>query len=370
MKRTISIKLQPTPDQADSLLKVQQAFAEACNKIVPYAVNNRCWNRVALHHLAYYPTREATNLGSQMTCGAIHAVCMAYKVLKINRTQEVPAITFKPSTSVHYDKRTYSFTDDSLSLYTLGGRVKVKMVLGDFQADYLAKGTPKEAELIRKGKRWFFNLVLDLADVDTPGGSALGVDMGENNIASTSSGKIFKGSKLRHDRDKYLALRARVQSNGSISAKQLLRKLSGKEQRHVKHVNHVVSKQVVAEAIRTNAGVIVLEKLTNIRKRIRAGKRVRSRLHRWAWYQLQEFIRYKAEARGIRVEYVNPAYTSQTCAVCGSLASRTKHKLSCPTCGNLTHADLNAGLNIARLAVSIGAATGVVNRPNVAHACV
>ncbi|MCL1597533.1 IS200/IS605 family accessory protein TnpB-related protein, partial [Parasutterella secunda] len=100
---------------------------------------------------------------------------------------------------------------------------------------------------------------------------------------AVSSGKVWKAGELKHKRDKYLGLRARLQSNGSQSARQHLRKASGKERRHVTHVNHVVSKSIVEQAAKQKAKVIVLEDLTHIRDRVRAGKRVRSRLHRWSF---------------------------------------------------------------------------------------
>jgi IS605 OrfB family transposase len=363
MKRTVPIKLEPTPEQAQALLELQAEFAKAGNLIVPFALDNRCWNRVALHHMAYYPVREATNLGSQMVCNAIKAVADSYKVLKLKKLDEVPAINFKPTGSVHFDARTYSLKSDTLSLYTLMGRMIVRMLPGKFQAHYLEVGKPKEAKLVRKGKQWFFNLVLDIPEAPAVnGGGVLGVDLGENNLASTSSGKIFGGGLLRHVRDKHLALRRRLQSNGSPSARQLLRKISGKERRHVRHVNHEASKAIVKEALERGASIIAMEKLTPIRKRIKAGKRLRSRLHRWSWYELQTFIAYKAEAVGIRVIYVNPTYSSKTCSVCGCLGSRVKHKFSC-SCGHVAHADWNASQNLAALAGSIGP-----SRPDVAPA--
>lgn len=177
---------------------------------------------------------------------------------------------------------------------------------------------------------------------------------------------IVSGAQLRHERDTYWALRRRLQSNGSKSAKQRLTRLSGREERHVRHINHELSKQLIHEAIRTHASLIALEDLTHIRDRIRAGKRVRSRLHRWAWRQLQTFIEYKAEAAGIRTVYVNPAYSSQTCSVCGQLGTRHKHRFTC-SCGSFAHihSDVNASRNIAKLAIPAGNVTGVVSRRNV-----
>lgn len=368
MKRTVSIKLIPTPEQAQALSELQAEFTKVCNLIVPFARENRCWNRVALHHLVYYPMREQSRLGSQMVCNTIKAVADAYKVLKLRKADDVPMIGFRETGAVYFDARTYRLTDDAVSLYTLEGRAVVKMVLGDFQADYLTIGKPKEARLVRRGKQWFFNLFLDLPDAAPVegGGSVLGVDLGENNLASTSSGKILGGGPLRHVRDMHLAFRRRLQSNGSESARQLLNKVSGKERRHVRHVNHEASKAIVEEALEQGASVIVMEELTHIRKRIRGGKRMRSRLHRWAWYELQTFIQYKAEAAGIQVIYVNPAYSSKTCSVCGCLGSRVKHNFSCSSCGHLAHSDRNAAVNLAKLAESIGTARGSVDTPNVA----
>ena len=371
MKRTISIKLLTTAKQNAALEDLQKEFTVACNQIVPLAAVNKCANRVALHHISYYAVREAhPTLGSQMVCNAVKTVTNAYKTFFANnpkkRREEWGLLAFKNG-SVHYDARTYSMKGTQLSLFTLSGRIKVEMCIGDFQANYLAQGKIKEAELVRKRHRWYFNLVLDLPDTAPNGGNGfLGVDIGENNLAATSTGALFGGGQLRYERDKFLALRRRLQSNGSKSAKQLLAKVSGREARHVKHVNHEVSKAIVAEAVKNGCSTIAMEDLTNIRKHIKAGRKIRTRLHRWAFRQLQSFVAYKAEAVGIRIVYVDPTYTSQTCAVCGARGNRSQHRFSCPSCGRLAHADLNAGQNIASLGRTAVRSTGAVSRPKVA----
>ncbi len=363
-----------TPGESLALLQLQKAFNQTCNMIVPIAVENRCWNKVALHHLSYYKVRgrekDVKNiLGSQMVCNSIKAVCDAYKVLKLKKDDLVPVINFKQSSSVHFDKRTYTLKNNVVSLYTLSGRIQVSLRYGGFQEKYLQKGLPTEAELIYRNKQWFFNLVLDIPDEVSIKftDKVLGVDLGENNLAATSSGCLFGGGELRYKRDKALALRSRLQSNGTKSSNQLLKKTSGQESRHVKHINHVISKAIVEEAVATGCSAIGMEDLTNIRKRIKAGKRVRSRLHRWPWAQLQEFVAYKAEAAGLRVIFVNPAYTSQMCANCQNLGVRKKHRLVCNLCGIQRHSDLNASQNIRRIAASADVATGTVNYPHVAN---
>ena len=368
MKRTVSLKLAASAEQASALSALADAYAGACNAIVPFAVGHRCWNRVALHHLSYYAAREKfPALGSQMVCQAIHRVADAYKTLKANKgivkDKPVPAITFKAS-SVNFDKRTYSISGDVLSLFTMSGRIKVSVVCGKHQRNLMASGAPTEAKLVVRKGVWYFNLVLDLPDVPpVSGGGVLGVDVGEKNLAASSTGKVWGGGQLRHRRDIYLAHRRRLQSNGSRAAKRKLRAISGREQRHVKHVNHETSKAIVAEALHSGAGEIRMEDLTNIRANIKAGKRVRTRLHRWAFRQLQDFVAYKSEAAGLRVVYIHPAYTSQTCSVCGAIGKRERHRFSCPTCGTRLHADGNAARNIAGFAKPIGSARGASNSP-------
>lgn len=368
MKRTIALKLDLSQEQFDALLETQKAFAKACNQVIPFVVENRCWNRVALHHLCYYQIRESNPfIGSQMICNAFQRVCSSYKVLKIKKSQDVPTITFKDTGSVHYDKRTYSVKDNMLSLYTVNGRIKCEYITGNFQREYLESGTVKEAELIRKGKKWFFNIVLDIPDMEIKKeGKIFSVDVGENNLATTSNGTIHGGGKLRHERDKFLARRAKLQSNGSRSAKRCLQRVSGRERRRVKETNHIVSKLIVKEAVESKAKIIVLEDLTNIRKRIKGNKRMRSRLHRWSWFELQTFIEYKAQAKGIEVIFVNPAYSSQVCSKCDCLGSRHKHLFKCSNCLSYQNSDRNACQNLLKLGESVVSSTAPVNMPMVA----
>lgn len=371
-KRTISLKLLATTEQSAALSALSDMFASACNAIAPFARENRCWNRVALHHLAYYPVREKVPaLGSQMVCQAIHRVADAYKTLKANKgiakDKTVPVISFNAS-SVNFDKRTYSIKGDTVSLFTLSGRERIGFVGGKHQLNLLASGAPKEAKLIPRKGVWYLNLVLDFPDA-TPitGGGICGIDVGENNLAASSTGKVWGGGQLRHNRDIYLAHRRRLQSNGSRAAKRKLKAISGREQRHVKHINHETSKAIVAEAIHSGASEIRMEDLTHIRANIKAGKRVRTRLHRWAFRQLQDFVAYKAEGAGLSVVYVNPAYTSQTCSVCGEIGKRVQHRFSC-SCGTQRHSDVNAAVNIAGFAKPIGIARGCkVTSPKFAH---
>jgi IS605 OrfB family transposase len=369
MMRTASIRLDTSAEQSASLSALRAAYADACNRLVPLVCEHRLWNRVGLHQRAYGGLRAATPLGSQMCCNAIFSVCKAYKALReLGRIQEdtqVPVIRFNRA-SVHFDKRTYTMKDECVSLYTLSGRITARLCLGNHQRRILESGQPKEAELVFRRGQWFFNLVVELIDArPVASGPIIGVHVGESTLAAHSLGKVFGGEQLRDRRDRYLALRHRLQSNGSQSAKQKLRQVSGRERRRVKHVNHETSKAVVQTAIEAGVATITMEDLTHIRGQIRAGMRIRPRLHRWAWRQLQNFVEYKAEAAGIEVAYVNPAYTSQTCSCCGALGTGVKHRFVCGHCGLRAHSDLNASRNLARIGRTAVLPRVTVNTPDV-----
>jgi putative transposase len=368
MMLTVCLKLDVTEEQSNALLQTQIAFSEACNKIVPDVVKNRCWNRKDLHHECYYRVREELpQLGAQMVCNAIAKVCASYKARGYKKSEKVIPHTFNKDRSVHYDARTFTLKENQLSLFSVNKRVRCGFKVGAHPGRYLKQGKVKEAELVRKGTNWFFHVVIELPDPPLiPTGDNLGVDIGENNLATTSKGTIHGGGQLRHEREKFKSRHAKLQSNGSRSARRCRRRISGKEHRRVTDKNHVVSKAIIEEALRNGVKCIILEDLTNIRERIRMGKRMRARLHSWAFRQLREFIEYKAKAAGIQVIYVNPAYTSQTCSQCGALGSRDKHCFTCSTCKSYQHSDRNAAINLRKLGDTVVSSMVPVSVPQVA----
>ena len=171
-------------------------------------------------------------------------------------------------------------------------------------------------------------------------------------LLSIALGKTYKGDKVEKVRERMNNLRSELQSVGTKSAKRHLKKLSGREKRFRKDVNHVISKELVAKAKRHSLG-IALEDLKGIRKRTTVKKNQRNRHNSWSFYQLKEFIRYKAKIAGIPVVLVNPAYTSQECPICGFTAKSNRvdrDHFICKKCGFTGPADFVGAVNIARRA--------------------
>ena len=161
--------------------------------------------------------------------------------------------------------------------------------------------------------------------------------------------------------------RKRIQSNlrntngghGRKKKLQALDKLKDRERNFVQTYNHMVSKRVIDFALKNNARYINIEDLSGFGKNnngiIKDDKK--KVLSNWSYYELQNYITYKAKLHGIEVRKVNPSYTSQTCSYCGEKGIRKEQaKFICinPDCKchkifekDYINADFNAARNIA-----------------------
>lgn len=125
---------------------------------------------------------------------------------------------------------------------------------------------------------------------------------------------------------------------------QALERIRDKERNFANTYNHSISKKVVEFAKQHKCEKIHLEKLTK-------DGFPNTILSNWSYYELQNMIEYKAKREGIKVEYIDPAYTSQTCSRCGNVDKenrQTQEKFVCTKCGFELNADHNASINIAR----------------------
>jgi IS605 OrfB family transposase len=245
------------------------------------------------------------------------------------------------------------YTDKQLvSIWSVGGRLGIPYQAGERQRKLLQyqKG---ESDLVysKQNQAFYLLAVCEIPDpTEQETEAALGVDLGVVNIAVDSDGQAYTSEAIEHHRKKLQRLRSNLQKRGSLSAKRHLRKLAGRQRRFQKDTNHVISKRLVETAQRTNRA-IGLEDLTGIRSRTRAkGAEQRARHSNWSFYQLRQFIAYKARLAGIPVVLVDPHHTSQACSCCGFLDQgnrRSQSEFLCLSCGHAEHADLNAAKNIS-----------------------
>lgn len=250
-----------------------------------------------------------------------------------------------------------------VSFPTLEKRIGVPIQTEEYQVKYLellSAGQAKQgtAQLIRRGRQWYIHLAItiwpDKDKKEKKPEKYMGIDLGLLDLAVASilgCTLFFSGAELAYIRRHYAELRHKLQKKGAHRA---LKKLGNKEYRWITAINHMISHRLIEFAKVHGVTVIRLEDLRGARwtksQRKDQRKDAGRSLHAWAFFQLREFIEYKAALAGIKVELVNPELTSLTCSRCGEVRKiRPQGRwYTCPRCGKIKHIDANAADNIAQ----------------------
>lgn len=356
MKLIAQVKLLPTEQQADALRRTLGMANDACNYLSTIAYEAKAFHQYVLHKLAYRQTRdEFPELSAQAVVRCIAKVADAYKVSRYRQA------TFKTAGGIAYDDRILHWytARREVSIWTVDGRCRIPYAAGERQLALLETRQGESDLILSRGEFY----LLATCNVEDPPPAliddVLGVDLGIVNLAADSDGETFGGEQVERQRRIHAHRRRNLQRKGTKSAKRKLKKLSGKQARFQRDTNHVISKRIVQKAQDTNRAIAV-ENLTGIRQRTTVRRKERARHANWSFYQLKQFIAYKAQRAGIPVIEVDPRYTSQTCPVCGCVDRRNRRDqatFSCISCGFSSPADTNAAVNIA--------ARAAVNRPMV-----
>jgi IS605 OrfB family transposase len=347
MKLIAQVKLQPTPAQAAALLDTLVRANAAANEISRLAWAAQEFGHYKLHHLVYHPIRQSSGLAAQVIVRLEAKVTDAYKLDRQHQR------VFMPYGAISYDDRILRWLPDSVSIWTTAGRQRIPFIC-DARARALLATQQGESDLVYRDGQWYLFATCNVEEpplIDPQG--FLGVDLGIVNIATDSNGTVYSGGQVNALRRRHRRLRAKLQAKGTRAAKRLLRQRRRKETRFATHVNHTLSKRIVATAKAQSCG-IALENLQGIRQRVRLRHGQRATLHSWAFLQLRQFLTYKAQLAGVPLVLVDPCNTSRTCPACGHSAKTnrpTQSKFLCCQCGFAGLADHIAAGNIARRAV-------------------
>src|SRR5919199_975378 len=331
MKRTVSI---PVNLPHERFVPLMRECAEIFNAHVDWALTSRTYNKNKAHKELYHLLRlQHPSVPSALVQTIRDNALEAIKATKFKRVPRK-----KPTSALRYDKRTMTLRGRQLTLSCIGKRVSLILNVPAYFKEIFEAWEFCAATLTysKHSKQFWVRLVFETDDPpQQEEGKVLGIDRGLYHLASTSDGQFFSGSNVRANQRRYLYNRCQLQQKGTRSAKRRLKALSGiRNQRRNKKVNLWISS--------------------------------------WGFYQLEQFLTYKAEAKGKQVGYVDARYTSQKCSRCKQRHTTNRHKsrFHCKTCGFKAHADINAATNIKddyilSTAQSESVEQGSVNNPYV-----
>ena len=345
---TVQFKLLPTPEQAELLRLTSMEFIKSVNDLVSYLDQQSATPKLS-------SASFEAKLPSAVKSEVVNTAKSVYRKYRRGKCKSMPILK-KPI--IQWNNQNYRVKENSIEfpLWINGKsqRIAVNAIITEYQAQRLT-GKLGSLRITPKNGKWIAQVAVEAPIAETSGNRTMGVDLGLKipAVAVTDEGHTQFFGNGRQNKYMKRQFRAKRQKLGKAKKQKVIKKLNNKEQRWMKDKDHQVSRDIVNYAKSNHVSVIRLEQLQNIRNTARTSRKNEKNLHTWSFYRLASFIEYKANLDGIAIEYVNPAYTSQTCPSCGKLNHAHGRKYKCP-CGYLSHRDRVGAINIISAPVVVG----------------
>ncbi|HDR7633436.1 TPA: transposase [Bacillus mycoides] len=341
---TVKVKLIPTKEQIRLLEQSSQEYIKVINTLVSEMVEAKESTKKSTKNI------EA-NIPSAVKNQAIkEAKSLFATKVKKSKYKIIPIL--KRPVCI-WNNQNYSFDATHISIpFKVNGkstRVKIRALLSDKNNRNLnlLKHKLGTLRITMKSNKWMAQISVTLPTNEKAGTKILGVDLGLKvpAVAITDDDKVRffgNGRNNKYRKRKFRSARKKLGKDKKVNA---IRRMDDKEQRWMQDKDHTISREIINFAIANHISVIRLEQLMNIRQTARTSRKNEKNLHTWSFYRLSKFIEYKAILADIQVEYVNPAYTSQSCPKCAKKNRAQDRKYKCP-CGFETHRDIVGAMNI------------------------
>ena len=391
--KTIKLHLHVEEEDIKKLTTLTTTYMNACNYISEYIFNNGFQlSFMKIQDKIYSEIRKIYGLKSQFSISAIKTTAARYKTVKEQMAQKpyqykdenekwytIPRtldwlqrpINFHRPQADFVRGRDYSFITDKktgesyLSLNSLdNGRIYTKYAVSDNFKKYF-DGSWKfgTGKLVSLNGEWYLHIPMtkindtefDMASAEHIVGIDRGIRFLETIYDETGNTEFVSGKDIVTKRNKFQQVRSELQARGTKSAKRALKRISGRENRWMTDINHQLSKTLIQKYGKNT--LFVIEDLTgvsfsdeNLKNR---SSKERSNLRSWSFYQLEQFLTYKANATGSEVLKVKADYTSQICPVCGRIHKENRkhdsHEYICDKCGYRSNDDRVGAMNIYEL---------------------
>ncbi|TDX59030.1 RNA-guided endonuclease InsQ/TnpB family protein [Orenia marismortui] len=222
---------------------------------------------------------------------------------------------------------------------------------------------PKYVEIIYHHREQVYKLhivvKIENKQIDYDNDKTLAIDLGQIHPMVTFDGKqslIYNGGKLNsfiRFRNKELAKlqtkmsRCKKYSNLWNKLNRAKKKLMLKSRNKIMDVLQKYTSHLISYCIKNKVSTIVIGDIKGIRENISFGAKTNQKLHQWVYKRLTDMIEYKAKSVGIKVDYQEESYTSQTCCQCGNRHKPTNRNYICK-CGFSFHRDSIGAINILK----------------------
>ena len=369
MQLSETIKLYPTKYQRELIEAVMTEYISVVNSLVSDAMTGRQISKLTTADVkANLPSalRNQCIRDAKSIVKKHRGICRATVLRNRKLKEHSKLVLLAPNVPVlrkpccYINNQNFRIRGNCIEFpVMINGKVKRTSVLTkmtETQKAALESGRLGTMRIVMKNNTLVAQVVYDVSEPSLiADGISMGVDLGIKcpavSYCSDGSARFFgNGRQNKYIRRHFKYLRKKLQEAKKPEA---VKRINNKEQRIMKDIDHKLSRQIVSEAVAHGVSVIKLERLQNVRSTTRTSRKNNHSLHTWSFYRLAQFIEYKARLAGITVEYVNPAYTSQRCPVCGKIHHANDRDYLC-SCGYHTHRDLVGAINICNSTEYVG----------------
>ncbi|WP_048148152.1 RNA-guided endonuclease InsQ/TnpB family protein [Palaeococcus ferrophilus] len=385
MKRTVTVKLQPSKEQEKTLKEL-------------VLISSKVWNRVNyLRRQEFFEGKPIDFLKTEKVAyeefkaeigsATVQQICRKnaeawrsfFALIRTKRSGELPK-WFKPKPP-NYIKEggLILLRNDQYKIegnkFILKGLGKFKRLEVQFKGRIHLKGKQGRLEITYDPikRKWYAHISYTVEEtlwgeewVELPreplGNLSAGIDLGVNNLMAVyvENGESFlvNGRPLKsiafYWRRRIADHQSKLNKSGSKKSRKLSR-MHQKAKLQAKHYINAAVRQTVERLYQMCVSRIVVGYPKGIARNSDKGKKQNYLLsHVWRFNTVIKRLKEVAEEYGIRVFVVDEAFTSKTCPVCGKPhdgARFVRGLFKCPATGLVFNADLVGAFNILKKAV-------------------
>ncbi|HEX5456999.1 MAG TPA: transposase [Candidatus Nitrosotalea sp.] len=332
-------------DKKDDLKPIFDYFKYCANEAIRIGIEKNVSSMYNLHYQMYHKLRLDSKFHSKYVYGALECATSRLKLYK--KTLKKKHDAKKPHVIKNHliiNNQTYKIKQDIIRIPTEAGKYifirLTRYVYEKIKNVKLGNVTITDEKIIISYSK-------DI--IEKRSANFIGIDRNLDNVTTYDSKEsciVYDLSKAQEITASYKIVKSKFRRNDSRIGKKIFQKYGRLQKNRIHNILHCVSKKITSQ----NSGII-MEDIKGIRKRYRKGngrgRKYRSKMNSWPFYELQRQIEYKARWFGLSVNYVRPGGTSSECAVCGSKLVPEEHRqMSCSFCNTCIDRDVNAACNI------------------------
>lgn len=358
MYRVLAVRLYPTALQGTGL----EAHLLACRRLYNAAVEERinAWKHRSTRIGRFEQQRQLPALRRELPeLAAVSSIVLQDVILRVDRAfrQYYRGVTGHPRFRRASGYRSLTYSAHRPGNYTLAGPVIKFAKIGAIRARLKSfpawrdKASPKSCTIKKVAGRWYAFVRFRLEPTSSPPirNDVLGIDVGIESFLTTSEGQHFPNIRAYSRSEKALRRAQRIfdrrKLGGTNREKARIRiaRIYERAKNRRLDQHHQVSRRIANRF----AWVAAENNLTGLHRGWLA-----KQVYDVGWSQFLRILGYKLAERGGALLRVDGRGTSQRCSRCDTTVRKTlaERTHTCIACGLVLHRDVNAAINIRKLA--------------------